>query len=107
MAGHKQFNRMISWQLSQVIEDQLDFAKPRAKVKSKKQQQSLNVDQPLSLDTDNEDETIGYVITNSEGEEEIFYSAPESLDSEGDAIEISEVNTVAVKLPQQDVLRSK
>ena len=92
LAAPIEFKRMLSWQLS------APTASPITKRKRKKKKQRedpvtdlplLGVDGPLS-DEDNQvddDKTAeyAYIYVNSDGEEEVYYSAPESpLTSESD-----------------------
>ena len=92
LAAPIEFKRMLSWQLS------ASTASPIAKRKRKKKKQRedpvtdsplLGADGPLS-DEDNQvddDKTAeyAYIYVNSDGDEEVYYSAPESpLTSESD-----------------------
>ena len=84
------FQRMLSWRLSQVV-DYSQTATTARKEKKKKRKESKDKGQrkflpdPTMLDTDSaavsppdKQPKEGYIVTNSDGEEEVYYSAPET-----------------------------
>ena len=93
-----EYRRMLSWQLSHVRPS--PAANPRrARKEREKRRKRLEGGAPESSDDDGDREetgegdeegsgdadTFAYLVVNSEGEEECYYSAPESpLDSEDD-----------------------
>ena len=98
-----EFKRMLSWQLSQV---QSSPVFSRSKKRDKKRKQSAA--EPEDCDSDDDigayDDTYGsyaYIVVNSDGEEEVYYSAPESpLGSEGEDMD-DVIAMVDVELPPQ------
>ena len=116
-----EFKRMLSWQLSRA--HNIPVSSSKKKVKKRKKQdlggeevQSLLSDEPSSLgdddfqqfDDDFSDlDCYGYIVVNSEGEEEVYFSAPESplLCSDDDvATTTSDWSTAdnQLKLPPQE-----
>ena len=89
------FQRMLSWQLSQVV----DYTADNKKTKKKKRKKSRNEDNlpspattPLSDTTDtpsftDQQSDNGYTVTNSDGEDEVYYSAPETPYTSSDSDE--------------------
>ena len=86
------FQRMLSWRLSQVV-DYSQTATTARKEKKKKRKESKDKGQrkllpdPTMLDTDSaavspsdKQPKEGYIVTNSDGEEEVYYSAPQTPD---------------------------
>ena len=77
------FQRMLSWQLSQVVDYTADSKKSKKKKKRKKStnEGSLSPVSPLGDRTAPftlQQPYNSYTITNSDGEDEVYYSAPES-----------------------------
>ena len=122
-----EFRRMISWQLSQVQEQLESSSTYRKKQKRHKHKLSDKTDEDSveliskqpdttnSWDESKHHDTTGYLVVNSDGEEEVFYSAPESPvtseDEENMSDQLSEVGVAfmekSVELPQQDVIKSR
>ena len=125
--GPFEFRRMISWQLSQVQEQLESYSTSHKKQKRRKHKLSDKTDgdsleiipkQPDTTDSWDESEhhdTTGYLVVNSDGEEEMFYSAPESPvtseDEENMSDQLFEVGGAVmekpVELPQQDIIKSR
>ena len=89
---------MISWELSQVQDYLTEVTKPQKK--NKKRTPSKPTDKnELDFETINlvggEEGVAGYLVTNSDGEEELYYSAPQSpliSDDDDDAVTESSLN---------------
>ena len=90
---------MISWELSQVQDYLTEATKPQKKNKKRtpsKRTPSKSTDEnELDFETINlvggEEGVAGYLVTNSDGEEELYYSAPQSpliSDDDDDAVTI-------------------
>ena len=92
------YQRMISWELSQVQDYLTEVTKPQKK--NKKRAPSKPTDKnELDFETINlvggEEGVAGYLVTNSDGEEELYYSAPQSpliSDDDDDAVTESSLN---------------
>ena len=87
------YQRMISWELSQVQDYLTEATKPQKKNKKRAHSKSTEdtVEDPPFPGL--RDEGI-YLVTNSDGEEEIYYSAPQSpLPSDDDATIVSDAST--------------
>ena len=113
--GPFEFRRMISWQLSQVQEQLGSSSTSRKKHKRHKHKLSDKTDgdslevtpkQPDTTDSWDDSkhhDTTGYLVVNSDGEEEMFYSAPESpVTSDNEENMSDELYEMEIKLPQQD-----
>ena len=105
LAPPTEFKRMLSWQLSQV---QSGPVFSRSKKSTKKRKQSAAQSEELDSDDDitaYDDVTYGsyaYIVVNSDGEEEVYYSAPESpLRSDDDEVVDDVVAMVDAELPPQ------
>ena len=101
LAPPTEFKRMLSWQLSQVQSSPI-FSRSKKRAKRRKQ----SAVEPQDYDSDSETDacnygSYAYIVVNSDGEEEMYYSAPESpVSSEGeDMADITAV--VDVELPPQ------
>ena len=73
---------MISWELSQVQDYLTEATKPQKKNKKRTPSKSTDENE-LDFETINvvgggEEGVAGYLVTNSDGEEELYYSAPQS-----------------------------
>ena len=118
-----EFRRMISWQLSQVPErlesSSISCKKQKHhkhKLSDKTDEDSLELISKQPDTTDSWDESkhhdiTGYLVVNSDGEEEVFYSAPESPvtseDEENMSNKLSEVAVKSVILTQQDCAKKR
>ena len=76
------YQRMISWELSQVQDYLTEATKPQKKNKKRTPSKSTDENE-LDFETINvvgggEEGVAGYLVTNSDGEEELYYSAPQS-----------------------------
>lgn len=101
--GPPQFQRMLSWQLSQVVD--YDDEVKKSKKKKKKHKTSRNEPQALEPEPDYPQdvsierikrEGVGYTVTYSDGEEEVFYSAPQTPEfssSSDDETDVSSLTT--------------
>ena len=85
---------MISWELSQVQDYLTEVTKPQKKNKKRTPSKSTDKNE-LDFETINlvggEEGVAGYLVTNSDGEEELYYSAPQSpltSDDDDDAVTI-------------------
>ena len=86
---------MISWELSQVQDYLTEATKPQKKNKKRTPSKSTDENE-LDFETINvvgggEEGVAGYLVTNSDGEEELYYSAPQSpliSDDDDDAVTI-------------------
>ena len=121
--GPFEFRRMISWQLSQDQEQLESSSTSRKKQKRHKHKLSDKTDgdsfeiilkQPDTIDSSDESkhhDTTGYLVVNSDGEEEVFYSAPESPviseDEENMYDKHSEVAVKSIKLTQEDCTKKR
>ena len=98
LAAPVEFKRMLSWQLSTPSRAPTTKRKQKRKKSQEAKRQSTS-DDPLQSGDDSEDQDLvdfapdgdeitadyAYIYVNSDGEEEIYYSAPESpLTSEDD-----------------------
>ena len=87
------YQRMISWELSQVQDYLTEATKPQKKNKKRTPSKSTDENE-LDFETINlvgggEEGVAGYLVTNSDGEEELYYSAPQSpLTSDDDTATI-------------------
>uniref|UniRef100_A0A1X7UZZ4 Uncharacterized protein n=1 Tax=Amphimedon queenslandica TaxID=400682 RepID=A0A1X7UZZ4_AMPQE len=87
------YQRLISWELSQVQDYLTEATKPQKKNKKRAPSRSTEeaVEDPSSPGPT--DDGV-YLVTNSDGEEEIYYSAPQSpLPSDDDATIVSDAST--------------
>ena len=118
--GPFEFRRMISWQLSQVQEQLESYSTSHKKQKRRKHKLSDKTDgdsleiipkQPDTTDSWDESkhhDTTGYLVVNSDGEEEMFYSAPESpVTSEDEENMSDELSGIAIKLPQSESTKNR
>ena len=91
-----EYRRMLSWQLSQVSREPVRKSRKTQKESERRRERQIP-DLTASVtgsrngagssegdEEEEEDEEYAYLVINSEGEEECYYSAPESpLDSDG------------------------
>ena len=83
---------MISWELSQVQDYLTEATKPQKKNNKRTPSKSTDENE-LDFEIINvvggEEGVAGYLVTNSDGEEELYYSAPQSpliSDDDDDAV---------------------
>jgi len=119
-----EFKRMLSWQLSRPHD--IPVSSSKKKVKKRKKQglgseevRSLLSDELSPLGDDDSDQfggdfsdldCFGYIVLNSEGEEEVYFSAPESplLSSDDDLDDVATTTSdwstrdTQLKLPPQE-----
>ena len=113
LAAPIQFKRMLSWQLSTPTAAPIAVKKKRKKKKSRDVDNVLSsspgddlslgddrsdeeevVDCPTVEDCDDKTAEYAYVYVNSDGEEEVYYSAPESpLTSDDESSPVAEHTT--------------
>ena len=103
---------MLSWQLSQVQSSPV-YSRSKKSAKKRKQSAAQSDDYEASLELDSDDDisayddvtygSYAYIVVNSDGEEEVYYSAPESPLSSEDEDEIVDdiVAMVNIELPPQ------
>lgn len=77
-----EFKRMLSWQLSQPrvvpVKRKKQKAKRARKQSGEGEEPEVETGSGRGQDSDEDLEAFAYVVVNSEGEEEAYYSAPES-----------------------------
>ena len=111
------FKRMLSWKLSGHPVSSSKKKAKRGKKQRLRDDQVLSKEQPI-LDDDNFDQfdddfgdldSYGYIVVNSEGEEEVYFSAPESpMSSDNDFDDVTTTSSdwsatnVCSDLPQQE-----
>ena len=71
------FQRMLSWQLSQVPDYTQSESVMNKKYKRRKKQKE-NTDIEQHVDFSSTEKKQEYIVINSDGEEDVYYSAPET-----------------------------
>ena len=71
------FQRMLSWQLSQVPDyTQSELVMNKKSKRRKKRKESTDIEQHVDFSCTGKKQE--YIVINSDGEEDIYYSAPET-----------------------------
>ena len=88
-----EFKRMLSWQLSQARDAPVTRSKKKAR---KKPKPSTGEEEEEGSPLPSDDDDFMYIVVNSEGEEEVYFSAPESpLSSDSEATPFGDFDDAA------------